>query len=302
MQPMDADQNRLVTENLPLVGYHVSEMLMRVPSHVSRDDLASAGALALVQAARAYDATTGVPFNRYAAIRIKGAMVDELRSMDWVSRGARQRARKLTTVADELTADLGRAPTRDEIALALGVDVSEVDTAREAAATRVLSLEGYDGALAEVLPAREVGPEESVIIDERLTYLRAAVTTLPERLRTVVEQVFFHDRTVTDIAKDMGVTQSRVSQLRAEAMVLLRDGLNTHLDPAQVPAPAQPEGVAQRRRETYFAAIAERASLHASTAVAAGALVVGASTPLAAQGLAGPAAPAAPHEPLVAVG
>lgn len=299
MQPMDADQNRLVTENLPLVGYHVSEMLMRVPSHVSRDDLASAGALALVQAARAYDATTGVPFNRYAAIRIKGAMVDELRSMDWVSRGARQRARKLTTVADELTADLGRAPTREEIALALGVDVSEVDTAREAAATRVLSLEGYDGALAEVLPAREVGPEESVILDERLTYLRAAVTTLPERLRTVVEQVFFHDRTVTDIAKDMGVTQSRVSQLRAEAMVLLRDGLNTHLDPAQVPAPAQPEGVAQRRRETYFAAIAERASLHASTAVAAGVSVVGTSSPLAAPGVAGPAAP---HEPLVAVG
>lgn len=300
--PMDADQTRLVTENLPLVGYHVSEMLMRVPSHVSRDDLASAGALALVQAARAYDATTGVPFNRYAAIRIKGAMVDELRSMDWVSRGARQRARKLTTVADELTADLGRAPTRDEIALALGVDVSEVDTAREAAATRVLSLEGYDGALAEVLPAREVGPEESVILDERLTYLQAAVATLPERLRTVVEQVFFHDRTVTDIAKDMGVTQSRVSQLRAEAMVLLRDGMNTHLDPAQVPAPAQPDGVAQRRRESYFAAIAERASLHASTAVAAGVSAVGTATgetPRVPQGTAGFSTP---HLPLVAVG
>lgn len=300
--PMDADQARLVTENLPLVGYHVSEMLMRVPSHVSRDDLASAGALALVQAARAYDATTGVPFNRYAAIRIKGAMVDELRSMDWVSRGARQRARKLTTVADELTADLGRAPTRDEIALALGVDVSEVDTAREAAATRVLSLEGYDGALAEILPAREVGPEESVILDERLTYLHAAVATLPERLRTVVEQVFFHDRTVTDIAKDMGVTQSRVSQLRAEAMVLLRDGLNTHLDPAQVPAAAAPDGVAQRRRESYFAAIAERASLHASTAVAAGVSAVGTATgetPRVPQGTAGFPAP---HLPLVAVG
>lgn len=302
MQPMDADQNRLVTENLPLVGYHVSEMLMRVPSHVSRDDLASAGALALVQAARAYDATTGVPFNRYAAIRIKGAMVDELRSMDWVSRGARQRARKLTTVADELTADLGRAPTRAEIALALGVDVSEVDTAREAAATRVLSLEGYDGALAEVLPAREVGPEESVILDERLTYLRAAVTTLPERLRTVVEQVFFHDRTVTDIAKDMGVTQSRVSQLRAEAMVLLRDGLNTHLDPAQVAAPAQPEGVAQRRRETYFAAIAERASLHASTAAVVSVAVAGVAAPQEAAGPQAVVDLAAPRTPLVAVG
>lgn len=277
MQPMDADQASLVTENLPLIGYHVSELLMRVPSHVSRDELASAGALALVQAARAYDATTGVPFNRYAAIRIKGAMVDELRSMDWVTRGARQRARRLTSVADDLTADLGRAPTRDELAAALGVDVSEVDTAREHAATRVLSLEGYDGALAEVLPARGVGPEESVIVDERLRYLRAAVETLPERLRVVVEQVFFHDRSVTDIAKDLGVTQSRVSQLRAEAMVLLRDGLNTHLDPALVPGAAQPEGVAQRRRETYFAAIAERATRNVSSVAIAGMAVAGAA-------------------------
>ncbi|WP_066465487.1 sigma-70 family RNA polymerase sigma factor [Sanguibacter suarezii] len=277
MQPLDADQASLVTQNLPLIGYHVSELLMRVPSHVSRDELASAGALALVQAARAYDVTTGVPFNRYAAIRIKGAMVDELRSMDWVTRGARQRARRLTSVADDLTADLGRTPTRTELAAALGVDVSEVDSAREHAATRVLSLEGYDGALAEVLPAREVGPEETVIVDERLRYLRAAVETLPERLRVVVEQVFFHDRSVTDIAKDLGVTQSRVSQLRAEAMLLLRDGLNTHLDPAMVPAAAQPEGVAQRRRETYFAAIAERATRNASSVAIAGMAVAGAA-------------------------
>lgn len=277
MQPMDADQASLVTRNLPLIGYHVSELLMRVPSHVSRDELASAGALALVQAARAYDPETGVPFNRYAAIRIKGAMVDELRSMDWVTRGARQRVRRLTSVADDLTAELGRAPSRNELAAALGVEVSEVDSAREHAATRVLSLEGYDGALAEVLPSREVGPEESVIVDERLRYLHAAVETLPERLRVVVEQVFFHDRTVTDVAKDLGVTQSRVSQLRAEAMTLLRDGLNTHLDPALVPVAAQPEGVAQRRRETYFSAIAERASLNVSSVAIAGMAVAGAA-------------------------
>ncbi|WP_230401938.1 sigma-70 family RNA polymerase sigma factor [Sanguibacter suaedae] len=278
MQPMDTDQAQLVTDNLPLIGYHVSEMLMRVPSHVSRDDLASAGALALVQAARAYDATTGVPFNRYAAIRIKGAMVDELRSMDWVSRGARQRARQVTTVADDLTSELGRTPTREEVAAALGVDASQVEAARGHAATRVLSLEGYDGALADVLPAREIGPEESLLVDERLRYLHAAVETLPERLRTVVEQVFFEDRSVTDIAKDMGVTQSRVSQLRAEAMILLRDGLNTHLDPAQVPAAAAPEGVAQRRREKYFTSIAERAARNVHSVAIAGASLAGAAS------------------------
>ena len=87
--------NDLVTANLPLVGYHVSELLGRVPSYVSRDDLASAGSLALVLAAQAYDADTGVPFARYAALRIRGALVDELRSLDWASRSVRRRARQL---------------------------------------------------------------------------------------------------------------------------------------------------------------------------------------------------------------
>jgi len=92
----DAQIDALVTANLPLVGYAVSDLLCRVPPYVSRDDLASAGALALVQAARAYDPSTGVPYARYAAVRIRGALLDELRAMDWVSRGARQRARRVT--------------------------------------------------------------------------------------------------------------------------------------------------------------------------------------------------------------
>src|SRR5664280_2048295 len=77
----ETNTDALVTANLPLVGYHVSELLARVPAYVSRDDLASAGSLALVQAAQAFDASTGVPFARYAALRIRGALLDELRSM-----------------------------------------------------------------------------------------------------------------------------------------------------------------------------------------------------------------------------
>ena len=84
------DVTDLVVEHLPIVGYNVSEILHRVPPTVSRDELASAGALALVLAARAYDPSTNVPFARYATLRIKGALLDELRSMDWASRGARR--------------------------------------------------------------------------------------------------------------------------------------------------------------------------------------------------------------------
>lgn len=257
-------------ENLPLVGYHVNEMLMRVPSHVTRDDLASAGSLALVQAAQAYDASTGVPFSRYAAIRIRGALVDELRSMDWFSRGARQRARRLATISDQLTGELGRTPTREELAAAMGADVTEVDAARSDASRKVLSMDAYEGAVADTVSDDALGPEESVLVDERIRYLRSAVATLPERLRTVVEQIYFHDRPVTEIASEMGVTQSRVSQLRAEAMVLMRDGMNATLDPDQLQTPAKPEGVAERRRQSYFTALAEHAAHAAEGAASAG--------------------------------
>src|SRR5680860_748232 len=137
---MNAAMNRsndLVESHLALVGYSVNEVLARVPSHVCRSDLMSAGAMALVRAARSFDDTKGVPFARYASLRIRGALVDELRSMDWVSRGVRRRARAASEATDTLTSQLGRTPTKDEIAQAMGVSVHEVHTAQADAETRV---------------------------------------------------------------------------------------------------------------------------------------------------------------------
>ncbi|MCL3860848.1 sigma-70 family RNA polymerase sigma factor [Actinotalea sp. K2] len=261
--------NAMVVEHMALVGYHVNAMLARVPSYVSRSDLASAGALALVRAARAYDETTGVPFGRYATLRIRGALVDELRGMDWVSRGARQRARRMTAVADQLTGSLGRAPSRTELAEAMGVPVDEIDTARSDADVRILSIEGFDGSIAETVVETGAGPEESLINSEKLTYLRAGVESLPERLRHVVEQLFFHDRPVVELAAELGVTQSRISQLRTEALALLKDGMNANLDPELVTTTQRPEGVAERRRQAYFASVAARAAAVSQASTAA---------------------------------
>lgn len=258
--------NALVEANLALVGYHVNATLARVPAHVLRSDLVSAGSLALVRAARAYDATTGVPFARYAALRIKGALIDELRGMDWISRGARRRARHMTEVVDDLTATLGRAPSRAEVAEATGLAVEDVDSARTDADVRVLSYDAFDGGIADSVVAVGLGPEESLLNAERLQYLHAGIESLPERMRYVVEQLFFHDRPVTELAAEMGVTQSRISQLRTAALGLLRDGMNASLEPTMVTTAERPDGVAERRRQAFFAEVAARAG-GASTGV-----------------------------------
>lgn len=260
MPNSEAQIDALVTANLPLVGYHVSELLGRVPSYVSRDDLASAGALALVQAAQAYDASTGVPYARYAALRIRGALLDELRSMDWVSRGARQRARRVSTTSDELTSRLGRTPSREELASTLGTSVAEVDAARGDADRRILSIEAFDSAIADTVAEPGIGPEENLLVTEKLQHLRAAVAALPERLRYVVEQLFFQERPVVELAAEMGVTQSRISQLRTEALALMKDGMNASLEPTLVPAAERPDGVAERRRRAYFELVSQEAA------------------------------------------
>lgn len=262
-QPAHVDD--LVVANLPLVGYAVSEMLRRVPASVSRDDLASAGSLALVLAARAYDPSTGVPFARYASLRIRGALVDELRSMDWASRGARARVRELTDTTERLTGALGRRPTREELASALGTRVETVDEIRHDAERRVLSIDATDGVgIVDTIVDAGQTPEQAAIATERLRWLRSAVDTLPERLQVVVRGIFLEDRSVAELADELGVTQSRISQLRTEALGLLRDGLNTHLDPELVAAPERPDGVAERRRQAYFASIAARNAQYAA--------------------------------------
>lgn len=259
----EVNRNELIEKNLPLVGYQVAELLRRVPSFVQREDLASAGSLALVQAANSYDPKAGVPFHRYAVYRIRGAMLDELRSMDWATRGARQRTKQLEEMTSTLTAAAGRAPTKEELASALGVDVESVESAQQDAARRVVSMDapaGKEDDRTLEVPDESPSPEDTLLDDERLVYLRAAVRALPQRLRFVVEQVFFEERPIQDVADELGVTQSRVSQLRSEALTLMREGMNRHLDPeAAAEENEEVTGIVKKRRESYFQKIEDHA-------------------------------------------
>ncbi len=251
------DRNALVVENLPLVGYLVSDLVARA-THLSRDDLASAGSLALVTAADAYDASTGVPFGAYARTRILGALADELRASDWATRSARKRIKETLAVRESLTAGLGRTPTVDEIADALGVDRQTAAAGLADAARTVTAL---DETIEPLLVSDTTGPEESALVNERTAYVRAAVAALPDRMRSIVEAIYFDDRTVTEIAEELGITHSAVSQQRSEAIRLMREGMATHYadegDPEIIEAKTS-----QARRSAYLARLAQHAVAH----------------------------------------
>jgi RNA polymerase sigma factor for flagellar operon FliA len=267
-----AERHALVEKNLPLVGYITSEVIGRLPSHVSRDDLTSAGLMALFQASRAYDPTTGVPFNRYANTRIRGAILDDLRGADWASRGVRSRQRKLSQTEDKLTTELGRTPSSSELAATLGVSEKELaETRDEAQRSMVLSMQGFtaDGAsLDDHLPTHNPGPEQELLHRERIGYLRSAIACLPERLKHVIEGYFIQERPMAELAEELEVSESRISQMRAEALVLLRDGMNTHLSPEMV-AKAGGSGAAVKRKESYYAAVGAQSDFRSRLALSA---------------------------------
>jgi len=132
----------------------------------------------------------------------------------------------------------------------------------------VFSLQGFATATADdIVTEPGAGPEEMLLRRERFGYLQHAVDALPERLRVVVRRYFFEERPMAEIAADLGVSESRVSQLRAEALVLLRDGLNTHLDPALAAQDPPKEGCVARRRAAYYDKIASRGTLQTRLAL-----------------------------------
>jgi RNA polymerase sigma factor FliA len=264
-----AEQEEMIRSHMPLVGHLVRDMLSRIPNHIHRDDLTSAGLHALVTAARGWDPQRGIPFHRFASTRIRGAILDELRSLDWATRSVRTKARATDSTRTNLTTTLGRTPTPEELAQALGTtttDLQQTDTDVQRAT--VLSLQGFTTSSADdLVTEKNPGPEDMLIRREQIGYLHHAISSLPDRLQLVITEYFLNERPMADIAADLGVTESRISQLRAEALSLLKDGLNTHLDPDLAPTPDNPESITARRRANYYASIAGSTSMNSRLAV-----------------------------------
>ena len=259
-----SSEDELVRTHLPLVHYAVAELTGRVPRHVGRDDLVSAGMVGLAQAARSFDPDRGIPFGRFAGTRIRGALLDELRSRDWASRSVRAKARAVAGATERLSARLGRTPTGEEVAHALGMDVAAVEAiAGDVHRAVVLNIDALplEGRAEEiVLVAEGATPDDAVLAEEQRRTMLAAVASLPERLRRVVVGCFFEDLPMQVLAEELGVTDSRISQMRTEALALLKDGINSQLDPELVEDRDRAGRVA-RRKQAYYQAIAEHPSV-----------------------------------------
>jgi RNA polymerase sigma factor for flagellar operon FliA len=242
---LQQDWDARTREALPIVHHVVAEVARRVPRHVERDDLMSAAMLGLVQAARAFDPDRGIPFSSFARTRIKGAVLDELRSRDWLTRRSRARARIVQGMtADDLPARAGLAAGERQQVHA------ELERARSLEHAVPLGQEAGEVASADP------GPEARFLDQELVAQLHHAIDALPARLRVVVVEYFFEGHDMQAIAAALGVTRSRVSQLCAEAVALLRAGINgqAELEPATVIK--LPTGRVGRRTASFPAALA----------------------------------------------
>lgn len=253
------DPDSLVAAHLPLARYAVAAVAARTqfPPHVTREDLLSCAHVALVETARRYRSDSGATFATYALPRLQGAVLDELRGADWASRGVRSGARRAQQATQALTAELGRPPTNPEIAERLGVGVGDLE-ALQVDVQRAVLMSVEEAAVAERLPATEGCPESQLLAREQWGYLLDAIDALPDRLSEVIERNFFGEQTLTEIADDLGVTVSRVSQMRTEALRLLSAALGEMLHEKPAPAPDGPRAAVRQRR--YISDVAGRSS------------------------------------------
>jgi RNA polymerase sigma factor for flagellar operon FliA len=257
--PASAD---LIERNLPLVNHVVLQVAGHFPRHVDRQELARAGALGLVEAARRFDATRGVPFDRFAARRIRGAILDAVRAADWAPRSVRALGRALDAVEQDLANEQGCTPSPGDVARAMGMEPAELASVRDRVfRSVVLALEHRVGdgdgheelALGDVLADRTAAePCEALEAKELLGYLRDAIELLPERHRTVITGYFLGEQTSLELADELGVTESRISQIRSEALAMLRDGIDAQY---RVDDDVVTPGRSARRRAEYAAAI-----------------------------------------------
>jgi RNA polymerase sigma factor for flagellar operon FliA len=235
-----AARDRLILTYAPLVKYVAGRLGSGLPAHVDEGDLVSYGLLGLIGAIERFDPARDIKFETYAIARIKGSIIDELRSMDWVPRSVRARARDIERTIAALEAKLARAPTDEEIAGSLGITEEEFqDSLMEISRTSIAALDelwtssshgGDPVALIDTIPDPGAAePQAAMAHTELREALGEAIARLPEREKLVVTLYYYEELTLREIGEVLGVTESRVSQLHTKAILRLKARLSATL-------------------------------------------------------------------------
>lgn len=260
-------QNEMVVETVDLVGHIVAELSARYPRHVDRTELWNAGALGLVEASRRFDPDSGVPFARYAAIRIRGAIIDSTRSRDWATRSVRRRQREVSQATVGLEDDHGRAPTAEEVASFLGIDTDELARRRSQALASTLlhldqPLDGEDSTLGDRLEAQgaDATPDEALERRELSGTLAQAVLNLPSVQAEVISRYYVNGELLQAIADDLSLTEARVSQIRSEGLAALKAYFATQYDDV---ADGPDDAPGKRARAAYLERMAQQSDWRA---------------------------------------
>ena len=228
----------VLTQYAPLVRYVVNRIAAGLPKNVDQEDLFSAGVLGLLDALEKYDSSKGTKFETYAVWRIRGSVLDELRSLDWASRSTRRKAREIEEVCRILDQKLGRAATELEVAHALKMPLEEyLHLLDEIKGAVLLSLDksvhGDDedsGTLAECLDISVEDDPLSVIESEQDKQILAdVINQLPEQERLVIALYYFEEMTLREIGETLSISESRVSQVHTSALTRLRGRVRRYM-------------------------------------------------------------------------
>ena len=234
-------QEQMVLQYASLIKYIASRLALRLPAHISLDDLISSGIIGLIDAIHKFDPGKNISFKTYAEFRIKGAILDELRSLDWIPRSVRKKSHILEKTYSELEKTLGRPAEAEEVCEALGLELEEFyQLLDETKSVSLVELEGVwktirngpdlpDNELPEILLDENVrDPFLALHFSELQDIMVKAIDALPDKEKLLISLYYYEELTMKEIGQIMGYTESRISQLHTQAMVRLRSKLRDY--------------------------------------------------------------------------
>ncbi len=234
-------KEQIVLEHTPLIRYIVNRIAVRLPSHIDLDDLHNTGVIGLMDAIEKYDPEKNCKFKTYAEFRIKGAILDQLRSLDWVPRSVRQKSRRLERAFGEVEQRLGRSASEDEVADSLGLQIEKfhelMNQVRGISLVNLEEIRGTNsdgdrtGTFADIVEdVHSENPFASLKLSEMKQLIAGTIATLPEKERLVISLYYYEDLNMKEIGGILGITESRVCQIHTKAAIRLRGKLKGVLD------------------------------------------------------------------------